>query len=189
MAIKTGNITEAIRLLSGGYVNVNERDEISGLTALHYAAINGFVPVLKILLQNDAVVDVRNSENSTPLHLASSLGHLDVIKLLLDSGAVVNARDNRNMTPLHRAALDTPRDSQIDVITLLLDNDADIDAVDHLNRTSLFISVEHADVNATKLFVTRGADMDVRNIDGLSPADVAKQANFTEIVDLITGEF
>ena len=55
--------------------------------------------VVRILLDNGAIVDATNYAGRTPLHSCAVGGHVDMAYLLLERSADVNARDNRSKTP------------------------------------------------------------------------------------------
>jgi ankyrin repeat protein len=58
-----------------------------GWTALHYAAINGDVELVKYLLKYGANVNKSTGEGSTPLYLAKLGNHEDIIRILKNAGA------------------------------------------------------------------------------------------------------
>lgn len=59
----------------------------AGNTPLQIAALEGFVDIVRFLLEKGAEVDTRNIDKETPLIDAVENGHLEVVKLLLDYGA------------------------------------------------------------------------------------------------------
>ncbi|RPB22051.1 ankyrin, partial [Terfezia boudieri ATCC MYA-4762] len=60
-------------------------------TALHLAAENGHLEVVKVLLDKGATMDATTwYKNRTALHMAAENGHLEVVKVLLDKGATIN---------------------------------------------------------------------------------------------------
>jgi len=86
------NDLEAIRAMvrQGADVNVAQGD---GMTALHWAAMNGNAEMAEVLLYAGASVDPLTRLGSyTPLHLASQQGQGGVVKALLSAGADANAR-------------------------------------------------------------------------------------------------
>ena len=103
---------------------VNSRTK-NGWTALHYAAQNGHVPLIKLLVKKyDAIVDALTMKKATPLHLAAHSGKLEVcrvkwsplipltneedissfLQVLLDLGASMDSADDHGQKPLHMAA-------------------------------------------------------------------------------------
>lgn len=59
----------------------------AGNTPLQIAALEGFVDIVKFLLDNKCDVDTRNIDRETPLIDAVENGHLEVVRLLLQYGA------------------------------------------------------------------------------------------------------
>jgi endonuclease YncB( thermonuclease family) len=76
-----------------------------GLTALHYAARQGRVDILRFLLLQQAPLDVRDHRSATPLHLAAREGQLAAVQALVEAGADVLVRDEESYTPHGRAVL------------------------------------------------------------------------------------
>ena len=70
--------------------DVNEEYYKCLVTVLHRASYNGTPELVKLLIERDAHVNLRNITGQTPRHVASSYGHLEVTRLLLDHGADVN---------------------------------------------------------------------------------------------------
>lgn len=95
-------------------------------TPLHYACRNGNKTIVDFLIQHQAAVNAKDSNNTTPLMYAGLNGHFDVVELLLIYGADVNNENLRQQTPLHWAVLG----NHLPVVKELLDNDADLDIRD-----------------------------------------------------------
>ncbi len=74
-----------------------------GATLLHLAALNGNVPMVRLLLDYGADPNARQSQGATPLHLAAHEGHLEVVRLLLERGADPTIRHKGGETPLQVA--------------------------------------------------------------------------------------
>ena len=51
---------------------------------LHLAAVNGDVRMVRLLVENDARIDVLNNEQATPLHKAARYNHVQVVEFLVD---------------------------------------------------------------------------------------------------------
>ena len=71
-------------------VNAHGRD---GYTALHAAAENGHIPVLRFLLQHGAEVNPYLLSGQTPLDLALTADRQDAAAVLRHHGATSGARD------------------------------------------------------------------------------------------------
>lgn len=54
-----------------------------GNTALHWAALNGHLPIVKLLVENGASVALANDKNYIPLDLASFSEKIDVVDYFL----------------------------------------------------------------------------------------------------------
>jgi ankyrin repeat protein len=76
------------------------RTTVTDPAALHAAAGQGHVDVVRWLLDSGADVNVRATTGSkgTPLHTAAWAGHLDVVKLLVERGGDVRAVDEEHRT-------------------------------------------------------------------------------------------
>ena len=98
------NDTEAVRgLVAGGDANPNATDEESR-TALHYAASNGNVEIIAILVKAGAKLDTLDLLGNTPLHLAAARDRTEAGQLLLAVGARVDPQNHDGRTPLMIAA-------------------------------------------------------------------------------------
>lgn len=90
-------------------VHVNDRD-YAGNTAIHDAALKGHENIVELLLDHNAIIDIRSGTGDldTPLIDAASRGRLNVVKLLLDRGA-----DPRIYNAQGKTALDSlPSESE-----------------------------------------------------------------------------
>jgi uncharacterized protein len=98
------NDAEAVRkLVGGGSGNPNQTDD-SSRTAMHYAALNGNLQIIAILIKADAKLNPVDPLDNTPLHLAVEQNQIEAAKLLLDAGANVDPQNKDGMTPLMIAA-------------------------------------------------------------------------------------
>ncbi len=68
-------------------INVKTTPENHEMTALHYAAVGGFVGIAETLIKAGISKEVKTSSNLTPLHFAVSSGSVEMVNLFLQSGA------------------------------------------------------------------------------------------------------
>jgi ankyrin repeat protein len=107
-------------------------DDIRRSTPLTYAARDGHVEVVQVLLEGGAKVDRADIYSSTALHTAAWYGRLEVCRLLLDWGAKVDALNRWKNTPLHNAA----KGGYLSVVQLLVKRGADSSLKNDKNQTA-----------------------------------------------------
>ena len=123
--------------------------------SLHFAALQGFVDVSRVLIQNGAVVDARHKW--APIHFAVYEGHVDVVNLLIRHGARTDLRCNsRKFTLLQIATLQ----NHYEVAKCLIQNGADVNAVNKAGWTALHYAALLGHVDIAKLLLQNGADVD-----------------------------
>ncbi|KAJ6001461.1 hypothetical protein N7522_006688 [Penicillium canescens] len=97
----------------------------------------------------------------------------ETTKLLLSNGADPNVLMTEDMTPLHLAA----SGGMITELDLLLDWGASINAQDaRLRETPLHKAARNLETTAIKRLCERGADVDMKNIDGMTYQEVLECA-------------
>lgn len=98
-----------------------------GRAAVHYAAADGDVDVLRVLLAEGADPGAADADGWTPLHFAAQAQAPLVVEALLAAGVTVDAADRHGNTPLWRAVFCSRGEGA--VIRLLLEAGADSDRV------------------------------------------------------------
>jgi ankyrin repeat protein len=78
-------------VLKGADVNLVSNNGYH-VAPLHSAIAGNFTSIAKMLLENDANVNVFQTSGTSPLHLAAQHGNIEVIIALLEKGADVNVR-------------------------------------------------------------------------------------------------
>jgi len=66
--------------------------------ALHYAAAAGSLPIVRLLLDNDAYIDAESPNKTTPLMMAARGGFRDVVEFLLTQGADLHIKNELGLT-------------------------------------------------------------------------------------------
>ncbi|KAK2716178.1 integrin-linked protein kinase homolog pat-4-like [Artemia franciscana] len=82
--------------------DLNEGDD-HGFSPLHWAAKEGHLSMVTLLVQRGARVNATNMGDDTPLHLATAHGHRDIVQFLLRNKADINFVNEHGNTPLHYA--------------------------------------------------------------------------------------
>ena len=86
-----------------------------GWTPLHYAATNGQIAIMKLLLENYAFIDAPSPNETTPLMMAAMYGSTQGVELLLAEGADPLLKNQQGMT----AADFAQRGQRPDAVALL----------------------------------------------------------------------
>ncbi len=98
MAALVGNAALVRRLIAMD-ADVNK----PGWAPLHYAATNGHVDVIQILLDHYAYIDASAPNGATPLMMAAEYGNIASVKLLLEAGADATLKNRLGQTALDYA--------------------------------------------------------------------------------------
>ncbi|XP_076305649.1 uncharacterized protein LOC143222691 isoform X2 [Tachypleus tridentatus] len=109
------------------------------MSGLHHAALMCQVPIMQILIDNGAHVDITDKKGMRPLHYAVWQGKLEPVNLLLQSNAFVNKPANHGETPLHLAC----QYGHLHVVCALLRHGANQTQRNHEHKTSLDLACEY----------------------------------------------
>jgi ankyrin repeat protein len=136
-AAERGDVAEIRRLVAAG-VDVNGVDAANKTTALHFAAADGHVEAVKILLQLSADIEAKTAEGMTPLHVAVVCGQAEVLETLVQLSANIEAMAENGSTPLHVAAFS----GRAEAVQTLLQLGAQMGARTDRGETPLDLSVQ-----------------------------------------------
>ena len=165
-AAKFDDVTLVKSLLSKG-VNPNSVDA-NGNPMLILAIKDRSNNVIDLLLKDPKIdVDLSNKSGETPLMIASIDGNLPLVKtLVLQNKALL---DHISWTPLHYACAK----GHLEVAQFLIANGAMVDSMSLSNTTPLMMAVQSGNEQLVKLLLDKGADLQLRNAQGLTAIDIA----------------
>ncbi|QTN28708.1 ankyrin repeat domain-containing protein [Rhodoferax sp. AJA081-3] len=176
-AIQRDDAVAVRGLLARGFDpnTVNPKGDFALIVALREPSLK----VVTALLENPQTrAEVRTAKDESPLMLAALRGYVDVCRLLIARDADVN---KPGWTPLHYAATG----GHIDAMRLLLDNHAYIDAASPNGSTPLMMASMYGTIDAVKLLLDAGADPGLKNVQGLTAIDFARQVQREETVSVV----
>lgn len=170
---------------------INSKDEASGKTPLHIASRRGTfeiadtLEIIQLLLASGALIDVHDQWGWTPLHLAVQQGNLQVVEALVAAGADVNTKDDLKRTALDFAIVEH---FWLFPAFFLVTHGAEFDpkASEVINLLSW--AAARGDLTVAKALVEKGVPTQLKDEDGLTPYQRAKQEGFTEIAQLLLGK-
>ena len=179
LCARTGK-PEALRVLLTNGARVDTIENWRGQTPLMWAAAEGNVDAMKLLIEAGADVNARStiivwerqrSEEPrdkwlppgglTPLLFAARDGKTASAKVLLDAGADVNIVDPDRHTALILALIN----GQLDVAALLIERGADVNMEDKVGQTALYAAVDFHTVPASNRPAPRETDDIVSSLD------------------------
>jgi hypothetical protein len=137
------------------------------------------------LLRPDMDLNRRNSSGYTLLHRAAANDSLPIAGLLIEHKAALNIADKNGSVPLHVALSRRPVNPNM--VELLLKADfSTISTPDNAGMAPLHLAVQSGSAECVKLLLGFGADVSLRNQAKQTPLALAKAANDSKIVDLLT---
>ncbi len=166
-------------LLDG--LDPNQTNE-EGKTLLIYACENNAHKCIKTLLKHGADINKVDNFNSTPLIKASQMGHIEAVRALLSiPECKIDHVDNNSRSAIFfSAAL-----GREEVTKELLEAGADIEKKDKYGWTPFIISAWNNKLSMVELLASKGAQIDVSDINGDTALHHTCKAGKLEITKLL----
>jgi len=161
-------------------------DHRSGLfgktTTLHFAARRGNLPLVERLLALNMPVDLPDGSAVTPLSEAIEGQEEAVVSRLLSLGA----NPNHVMETTWTCVLQAAKIGNVNILKLLLQHGADKHSFCRPEKwTALHIASSEGHRLAVKLLLDAGWEVNVRDVTGATPLDLAGDAGHTAIVEIL----
>ncbi|TGO50223.1 hypothetical protein BCON_0188g00030 [Botryotinia convoluta] len=146
------NHVSVLRLLLEAGASITTRDNCYGLSPLEWAALQGNVEIVKILMEK-----TMSWSSTSLLAIAAAKGHASLVKLLLEKGATINSIDQYwGCTALHLAA----GYGHTAIAFLLLARGADPNIIDRSKgQTPLYYAIYKGRHETIKILLEYGAKM------------------------------
>lgn len=178
------NRVDVATLLIGENVMVDAKREPDGAAPLHLAAQRGYVSIVKLLVKNQASLDIKQSQGKTPLHLAVESDNIAVAEELVNAGASVRELDAKRRSPLLVAV----SRNHARFVGLLLDRGAPVDVKDTEGRTPLMAAVKQGHLQIARRLVEKGAEIDATQKHGRSALMLALSYRRHEVARWLVDE-
>ncbi|XP_072007198.1 uncharacterized protein [Engystomops pustulosus] len=175
-------LQEMIKHIGSGRVQLTmNRQAKNGWSPLLVAAEKGHTGIVKVLLQNQARVDVFDEHGKAALHLACENGHDQITDVLLWHKAFVNAKTKLGLTPLHLCA----QNGFNHLVKLLVETHlASIDIMSLTKRTPLHLAALNGQLDVCNSLLSMNADVYAADIHGQTPLHLAAENDHSEVVKL-----
>jgi serpin B len=180
IAIYAGALEKVKSLIESG-TDINAREDQTGKTPLHIAALYGQSAIAESLIRKGARVDAPDTEGRTPLYDAIAVGDMPMVELLIKEGADLKIRDARGRSPLHYAAIEGYRD----VAEVLISHGAEVNAKDSGTLTPVHLAASNGHVEVAELLIAKGADVQAENSQGKTPLLTAIVRDHWDMVRLL----
>jgi ankyrin repeat protein len=173
-----------VRKMVGTVVNANELNPLGGEPALVLAIREGSAAVVQDLLAHPGTDLERKAVNgNTALMMAAFKRDGDTVRALLDKGAKVN---QPGWTALHYAAAS----GDAAIAQLLIERGAKLDALSPRPSgavTPLMMAAREGQDGIVRLLLAKGANAGLKNTEGFTAAQLAKQAGHDKVAGLLSG--
>lgn len=156
-------------------------------TALMIAAYNNYNKIAELLIDAGADVNAQDNIQNSPFLYAGAEGNLAILKMGLENGANFNLYNRYGGTALIPAA----EKGHLEVVKILTKvPDYPIDHINKLGWTALLEAIILSEKSETqtaivKTLVEAGSDVNIADINGISPLQHAKDKRLDDIVNIL----
>jgi ankyrin repeat protein len=173
-----GDVSQ-IQALMNLDVSVNSPDE-TGLSPFKYACGQGHVDAVRVMM---SVADVNNKDGRwTALHIALEHSQPEIVTILIKNNANVEEPDETCEVPLHIAC----RKGSFECIsTLVHEGKVSVNTQNKLGDTALHYCARTNQYEIASFLLENGADLKIKNADGLTPFIIAKTKRKYEVMKVL----
>jgi uncharacterized protein len=170
----------------GGRASIDPPNETTGLQIVEALLERGANPNMQLFFRPANLNGATNTRGSTPLIRAVANNDLEVVKLLLAKGADATVYMADRQTPIHAALAGRANEKDaLELIALLHDAGTDVNVVAlivHMQEirggSALHYAVRKRYKDVIRLLASYGADMNLKDQDGLTALDYTQSRGF-----------
>ena len=150
-------------------------------SALHVAAINGHIDVMRLLVSSGARLDSRDRNMVTPLLACLKKGLLEPVKALIEMGAEKFVSDRMQRSSAFFAAFS----GHIELAKLFIDSRNSNSNDNVWGLTPLHIAASKGDIELARFLLEQEASIYMRDKAGKTPEDLATDSKQTKLLDFL----
>lgn len=166
--------------------DVNTKDP-NGRTPTMIATYNNDIPSANVLINAGADVNIQDNTRNNPFLYAGAEGYLEILRLTIKAGADPRLTNRYGGTALIPAS----EHGYVDVVAeLLTKTDINVNHINDLGWTALLeaIILNNGDLEqqqTVQLLIDHGADVNIKDKNGVSPLAHARRMGFVEIENIL----
>jgi ankyrin repeat protein len=170
----------------GGRASIDPPNQATGLDIVRLLLERGANPNMQLFFRPANLNGATNTRGSTPLIRAAANNDLEVVNLLLEHGADATVYLADRQTPIHAVlAGRAPEKDALELIKVLHDAGTDVNSVAlvvHIQEvrggSALHYAVRKRYKDVIRLLASFGADMNLKDQDGLTALDYTQSRGF-----------
>lgn len=146
-------------------------------SAVHYAIQKRDLEGLKMLVNHNVNLSIRDINMETPLALAVDITFDQAAKLLIENGCDVDVKRNDGLTPLLLAVAQ----NKTELVKLIAEKGANINYIhEETSMSALSLAVSSKNLEIVKCLVENGADVNIQGKNNYTPLMNAEDVNIAE---------
>ncbi|CAL1546355.1 unnamed protein product [Lymnaea stagnalis] len=182
MWLDKGAVFEIAQLLIDKYRADVNHTNTDGESVLIRAVNEGFVGVVKVLVEKGACVDYSTKSGWNALLRATKKGNVEIVSFLLQNNANVNQKTKDAWTALNLACFK----NYSSIAETLIRHHADVNIVNSKGFSPLMCACNNRDLRIVKLLIDHGANKNKITNDGMKALELANLAEDEEVEYLLT---
>lgn len=187
LAAAAAGDADAVRVALDAGAEIEARGD-GGMTALVAATKANHVDAARVLIEAGADVNAKDDLQDSAYLYAGARGHDEILRRTLDHGADLRSTNRFGGTALIPAS----ERGLLSTVEILLDAGVDPNHVNNLNWTALHEAIVLGDgsdayVAVVQALIDGGADISIRDGDGVLPHDLAASRGYDAIAALLEG--
>ena len=157
------NIFLCFSLILFSFLKINAAELTTQESLVLDAVKNGELETVEKYIKNGGNIDVMSWKEQSMLIIAADHSKYTIVGLLLKNGASINGADMQGNNLLHFLSKTVATKESIAVMQNVIDQGAKINHQNQDQRTPLHFAVEHKNIDAVKLLIKAGANINVKD--------------------------